>query len=165
MVATVNIQSGHGSSPGTWSNVSSVRFKNADDDTANTSNPLVKPTSNFNYSYEKVFRLNVTAAPDNNLTNLRFHRSSGTPSTGITDFYGERSQATGYSAPTGGSSTQSTIATTSMVTTATTLTNDNGTFSSTGMYGPYIYIQWRVGTTATAGTQNTLTYRWTFDES
>jgi len=162
MAATVAVQTGHGGSTGTWGNVTTVRFKSADNDTADTSNPLVKPTSGTNYSYEKAYRLNVTVAPDNNLTNLRFHRSAGTPSTGITDLYGERSQATGYATPIG---TISTIATTTMPTSATVLTNDNGTFTGTGQYGPFIYIQWQIGTTAVAGTQSTLTYRWTFDES
>lgn len=162
MAATVNIQSGHSTSPGTFANVSSVRFKAADNDTADTSNPLVKPTSGTNYSYEKVFKLNVTVAPDNNLTNLRFHRSAGSPSTGITEKYGERSIASAYVAPIG---TVSTIATSAMVTSATVLTNDNGTFTGTGQYGPFIYVQWQIGTTASAGTQSTLTYRFTFDEA
>ena len=165
MAATVAVQSCHGGSsgsPGSTTTVTSIRFKSADNDTADTSNPLVKPTSGTNYSYEKALKLTVTVAPDNNLTNLRFHRSSGTPSTGITDYYGEQTQATGYTVPVG---TVSSIATTTVPTSATVLTNNNTTFTSTGQYGPWIYLQWRIGTTASAGTQTTLTYRWTFDES
>lgn len=162
MAATIAVQAGHGGSTGTWGDVTSVRFKSADNDTADTTNPLVKPTSGTNYSFEKAFRLNVSVAPDNSLSNLRFHRSSGTPSTGVTDYYGEQSQATGYTTPVG---TLSTIAATPMPTSATVLTNNNGTFTGTGQYGPFIYVQWRLSTSISAGTQNALTLRWTFDEA
>lgn len=162
MAATIAVQTGHGGSTGTWGDVTTAQMKAADNDTADTSNPLVKPTSGTNYSYEKAFRVNVTVAPDNSLTNLRFHRSSGSPSTGITDYYGEQSQSTGYTAPVG---TLSTIATTAMPTSATVLTNNNGTFTTTGQYGPFIYVQWRIGTSASSGTQNALTIRFTIDEA
>lgn len=164
MAATVNIRSAHGGSngsPSTNSNVTSIRFKSADNDTADTSNPLVKPTSGTNYSYEKWLSLNVTVAPDNNLTNLRFHRTTGMP-TGIDDYYGERTQAQGYEVPIG---TVSSYATTAVPTTATVLTNNNGTFTGTGMYGPWIVLQWRIGTGASAGNQSAVTYRFTFDEA
>lgn len=161
MVATIEIRSAHGGTsgtPGTNTAVTSVRFKSADNDTADTSNPLVKPTTGTNYSYEKALSLNVTAAPDNNLTNLRFHRTTSMP-TGITDKYGE---STSYTVPVG---TASSIATNNVPTSATVLTNSNGTFTGTGMYGPYIYIQWLISTSAVAGNQSSVTYRWTFDES
>ena len=164
MPAVVEIRSAHGGtdgSPGSENAVTSVRFKSADNDTADTNNPLVRPSSGTNYSFEKWIRLYVTTAPDNNLTNLRFHRASGTPSTGISDYYGEVSQATGYKVPVG---TLSSYATNPVPTTATTLTNDNGTFTGTGHYGPWIVLQWRVASNASPGTQNTLTYRFTFDE-
>lgn len=165
MPATLEIRSAHGGtngSPASQSAVTSIRFKAADNDTADTNNPLVKPTSGTNYSYEKWLKLQVTVAPDNSLTNLRFHRSSGTPSTGITDLYGEVSQASGYVVPVG---TASSVATTSMPTSATVLTNNNGTQTTTGQYGPWIVIQWQISTSASAGTQNTLTYRFTYDEA
>lgn len=165
MAAVIEVRAAHGGSagsPASQAAVTTVRFKTADNDTADTTNPLVKPTSGTNYSYEKWFKLQVTTGPDNNLTNLRFHRSAGSPSTGISDFYGEVSQATGYSVPVG---TNSTLATVAMPTSATVLTNDNGTFTGTGQYGPWLVVQWDIATTASAGTQTTLTYRWTFDES
>lgn len=165
MAAVLEVRSCHGGSagsPASQSSVTAIRFKSADNDTADTSNPLVKPTSGTNYSYEKWIKLQVTTGPDNNLTNLRFHRSSGTPSTGITDFYGERTQAQNYEVPIG---TLSSYATNAMVTSATVLTNNNGTFTGTGQYGPWIVLQWRISTSASAGTQTTVTYRFTFDES
>jgi len=164
MAATVVIKSAHGGTdgaPAVENTVTSIRFKTADNDTADTNNPLVKPTSGTNYSFEKWLRLHVEVAPDNSLSNLRFHRSAGTPSQGISDYYGEVSQATGYKVPVG---TESIYATTPVPTTATALTNDNGTFTGTGHYGPWIVLQWRIDSTAQPGTQNTLTYRFTFDE-
>lgn len=165
MAAQVKIESGHGN-PATWTEVSAVRFKAADDDLANTANPLVKPTgSNITYSFEKVFRLNVTTGPSNSLNNLRFHRI-GTLPTGIEDRYGTRTQAQGYQPPV---VTESTIANQGVPQSASAglLAVDNGAFgaNATGMYGPYIYVQWRVSASATAGTTTSVTYRWTFDES
>lgn len=169
MAATVEIQVCHGS--GTCTAKSTVRFKAADDDEANTNNPLVKPTgSNLNYSFEKIFRLYVSQPPSNSLSTLRFHRVTGLP-TGITDKYGTRAWGQ-YSNPVG---TQSLIAlnTQNVPTTATQI--DNSTFTPTtstggatngiGQYGPYLYIQWVIDSTATAGTTTPVTYRWTFDEA
>lgn len=166
MPAQVKIESGRGSGTGTWTEVSTVRFRMDDSDAANTTAPLVKPTgSATTYSFEKIFRLNVTTGPSNSLTNLRFHRIGSMP-TGITDQYGERTQAAGFTTPVG---TQSSIANQNVPTSAGTglLTNNNGPFNSgsTGQYGPYIYIQWAVSSSATAGTTAPVTYRWTFDES
>ena len=55
MAATIEVRSAHGGSagsPASQASVSTVRFKFADNDTADTSNPLVRPTSGNNYSYE-----------------------------------------------------------------------------------------------------------------
>jgi hypothetical protein len=165
MAATVVVQTAHGTtgSP-TWGTVTSVRFKVADNDTADTANPLVKPSAgNTNYSMEKWFRLNITVAPSNVINNLRFHRSSGSPSTGVSNYYGERNRTTeGFVTPV---STLSSYATTAMPTMATSLTKNNTDHTTTGELGPYIVIQWRIADTASAGTQATLTYRWTYDEA
>lgn len=165
MPATVSVQTGHGvtGSP-SWTTVTSVRFKTADNNTADTNNPLVKPgTGGTNFSMEKWFRLWCTVAPSNVINNLRFHRSSGTPSVGISDFYGERNRTTeGFVTPV---TTSSSFATTPVPTVATSLTKNNVDHTTTGEIGPYIVIQWRIADTASAGTQATLTYRWTYDEA
>lgn len=165
MAAVIEIRSAHGGTAGTPASqpaVTSVRFKAADNDDADTSNPLVKPTSGTNYSYEKWLKLQVTTAPDNSLTNLRFHRSSGT-FTGISDFYGVYDT---YVPPVG---TSSSVATNAVPTSATGLTTQSGgaiaTFTGTGQFGPYVVVQWRVSTSAVAGNQASVTYRFTFDES
>ena len=165
MAATIVIQSAHGGSagsPGSTSTVTSARMKAADNDTADTNNPLVRPTSGLNYSYEKWLRLYCSVAPSNVVNNFRFHRASGSPSTGITDLYGERSIAEGYEVPvqTNG------YAATSMPTSATSLSKNATDFSAaTTQYGPWVVLQWSIGPTAVAGTQTALTYRFTYDES
>jgi hypothetical protein len=162
MPATVSVQSGHGSAGGeSWSDVTNVRFKAADNDTDDANDPVIRPTSGSAYAYEKFFRLNVTVAPVTGMSNLRFHHASGTMTTGVNHRYGERSQAAGYATPV---VTASTIATSTIPTTATVLANDNGTSTGTGMYGPYVVIQWFIGTTATSGPSTAVIYRWTWDE-
>jgi hypothetical protein len=165
MAATVVVQAGHGTtgSP-TWTTVTSVRFKSADNDTADTNNPLVKPASGgTSYSFEKWFRLNCTVAPSNVINNLRFHRASGSLGTGITDYYGERNRTTeGFVTPVG---TLSSYATTAVPTTATSLTKNNTDHTTTGEIGPYVVVQWRLDDTVQPGTQPTVTYRFTWDEA
>lgn len=165
MAATIVIQSAHAGSagsPGSNATTTSMRMKAADNDTADTNNPLVKPTSGTNYSYEKWLRLWCSVAPSNVVNNFRFHRAAGSPSTGITDTYSERSQAEGYEVPV----QTNRYAVTAMPTSATSLAKNNTDHSAAAaQYGPWVVIQWAVGTTAVAGTQSALTYRFTYDES
>lgn len=165
MAATIVIQSAHGGSagsPGSNPTVTSMRMKSADNDTADTNNPLVKPTSGTNYSYEKWLRLFCSVAPSNVVNNFRFHRAAGSPSTGISDFYAERSQAEAYEVPVA----TNRYATVAVPTSATSLAKNNTDHSTApAQYGAWIVLQWAIGTTAVAGTQSALTYRFTYDES
>ena len=74
MVATVQIHEKNGAG-GTGTNKTSgtITFCNADNATPGTSNPLVIPTAGTEFSYEKWTRLNVTVAPDTNISNLKFY--------------------------------------------------------------------------------------------
>ena len=50
------------------------RFKNADNATVDTSNPLIVPTANTEYSYEKWLRMYIGATgPSSQITNLEFY--------------------------------------------------------------------------------------------
>jgi hypothetical protein len=49
----------------------SIRFKNADNATVDLLNPLVKPTSGSDFSFEKWLRLNVTGGSYTQITNVR----------------------------------------------------------------------------------------------
>lgn len=74
MVATVQIVEKNGTAgTATQKDSGTVRFKNADNATVNTSNPMVIPTAGSDYSYEKWLRLKVTVAPDTNISNLKFY--------------------------------------------------------------------------------------------
>ena len=50
-----------------------VRFKNADDATVDANDPLIKPAINREYSFEKWLLVEVTVAPDTNITALEFY--------------------------------------------------------------------------------------------
>jgi hypothetical protein len=71
MAATVQIheKNGAGETP-TDKTSGTVRFKNADDATVDANNPLIVPSANREYSYEKFLRTNFNSAPDTNITNL-----------------------------------------------------------------------------------------------
>lgn len=165
MSAQVKLQVLHGDPVGNLStnaqDAGTIRMKTADDDNLDNINPLVKPTSALqpNFSFEKVFRLWVTAAPAYSLGNLRFHRSGADLSDGIEDRYGVSST---YRKPIG---TESDIATLGVPTSATQINGVASVSSNNVQFGPFFYIQWRVSSNAVAGVQNTTTYRWTFDES
>lgn len=77
MAADTQMAVYHGASPGSASDVSSttIRFKRADDDAQDTNDPIPIPTSGFNYSWRKAFKLRVDPAgsgPDNGISNVRF---------------------------------------------------------------------------------------------
>jgi hypothetical protein len=75
VAATVNVRekNGTGETP-TNKDGGTVRFKNADNATVDLINPLVVPTSNREYSYEKVLRMYIGATgPSSQITNLEFY--------------------------------------------------------------------------------------------
>jgi hypothetical protein len=80
MAATVNIYELNGGSPGTPTNKTSgtVRFKNADNATVDLNNPMVKPTSNFDSSFQKYLRLRIDDAGGfSQISNLRAYSDGG----------------------------------------------------------------------------------------
>jgi len=75
MAATVQVRekNGAGETP-TQKDGGTVRFKNADDATVDLNNPLIIPTSNTEYSYEKVLRMYIGGTgPSSQITNLEFY--------------------------------------------------------------------------------------------
>ncbi|UCC92563.1 MAG: hypothetical protein JSW25_07815 [Thermoplasmata archaeon] len=75
MAATVNVRekNGTGETP-TNKDGGTVRFKNADNATVDLNNPLIVPTSNREYSYEKWLRFYIGATgPSSQITNLEFY--------------------------------------------------------------------------------------------
>ncbi len=74
MAATVLIREKNGGGESATDKTSgTVRFKNADDATVDTSDRLIVPTSNTEYSYEKFLRLYMDVLPDVDITNCEFY--------------------------------------------------------------------------------------------
>lgn len=74
MGATVNIASVHGATPTTVTNVdgSSIRFKQAGNDTVDAVNPIPIPAAGTEYSWIKQLQFAATTTPSNTINNLRF---------------------------------------------------------------------------------------------
>lgn len=89
MVATVLIRekNGAGETP-TDKTSGTIRFKNADNATVDTSDPLQVPTANTEYSYEKVVQVNFSVAPDTEITDLEAYMDGANNwTTGIKGWY------------------------------------------------------------------------------
>lgn len=78
MAATVQIIEKNGAGGiGTDKTSGSVRFKNADNATVDLNNPLVKPTSGYDYAFDKWLRLNVTGGSYSDISNIRAYSDGG----------------------------------------------------------------------------------------
>ena len=105
MVATVQLTEYNGtdgSETGTNKNSGTIRFKNADNATVDTNDPLVIPASDTEYSFEKMLEFNVTVAPDTNLTNLEAYTDGANGfGTGVKAWYKNLGgdAGTGYATP------------------------------------------------------------------
>ena len=74
MAATVQIVEKNGTAgTNTQKDSGTVRFKNADNATVDTVNPMVIPTAGVDYSFEKWLRLKVTVGPSSYIENLTFY--------------------------------------------------------------------------------------------
>jgi len=164
MVATVTIGEKNGAGA-TYTDKTSgtVRFKNADNATVDSSNPLVVPPSGTEYSFEKWLRLKIGATgPDTSISNLKFYTdgSSGM-GTGVSLF---AKAVTTYATPVEATST-------SGYTDAFTYTR--GSALSLGA-GPYSTINTEMGdhcvmimtvvSTASPGTTPSETLTFSYDE-
>lgn len=83
MAATARIDFFHGAGGTASEDVSTVRYKRADNDTADYNNPIQLPTSGTNYSWSKYCKLYFTGTPVGQISNLSWSMS-GTPATGLT---------------------------------------------------------------------------------
>jgi len=162
MVATVQIVEKNGTSgTNTQKDGQTVRFKNADNATVDTNNPLVIPTAGVDYSYEKWLRLKVTAAPDTNVSNFQFYTDGANGfGTGVLLYakavatYATPAEATG----TGGYTNAFTY------TSSSALSLGSGPYTGTGEKGSHAVLMMTVGTNATQGTTPTETATFSYDE-
>lgn len=160
MAATVVIYERHGTG-GTLADKTSgtVRFKNAGDPTVDLLNPLVKPTSGTDYSFEKALRLGITGGSFSQITNGNVY-TDGTNSFGTGVELYMKSQAT-YSAPVEPSGTSGyTDAFTR--TSGSPLALNVGTQTGTGQIGDHAYLFMRITSAVSGGVtpSETLTFSW-----
>lgn len=126
-----------------WSNVTKLRYKAANDNNDDNADPLVKPSSGTNHSFEKATRINVSVGPSSQLSNLRV-KLNASMDTGLTMFHGFTAT---YSQPVG---TNSGIAT-SALTTSEVSWDNSGTKTDTGQWGDFLYTQIDISTSASGG--------------
>lgn len=169
MAATVEIRSYHGATPDAGTDVAggSMRFKLADNDTADANNPVVIPAAGTNYSWIKQLKFYAATTPDNVINNLRFYTDgaigygtgigldvgSGSAyidptsfqDSGLVDWSGQDAEGFTSGAP---------------YTITGSLSNP-----STGAFGDYIRLQVNVDDTASQGTSSSETIYFSYDES
>lgn len=73
MAATIQIHEMSALATGVDKTSGTVRFKDADDSTVDTNNPLVIPAASSIYSYTKKVRAKMTVAPSTQVGNLRWY--------------------------------------------------------------------------------------------
>jgi hypothetical protein len=160
MAATVQILEKNGAGgTGTDKTSGNIRFKNADNATVDTSNPMVKPGAGVDYSFEKWIRFNVSGGTYTEITNVKAYMDGGNGlGTGVTLY---AKAVASYATPAEASSVSGyTDAFT--YTSGSPLTLGAGPFTSTGEKADHLVMMLTVGTTASGGItpSETLTLAW-----
>ena len=138
-----------------------VRFKNADDATVDTNDPMVIPTSGTDYSYEKWLRFNVDSGTYTSISNITMYSDGGNGlGTGV-GVYAKTAAA--YATPAQATSTTGYTSVFSY-TSGSPLTVGSGTYTSTGDKGNYVVMMMTVADTAAAGVTSNETITWAWDE-
>lgn len=162
MAATVQIieKNGAGGTP-TDKTSGQIRFKNADNATVDTANPMVKPAAGTDYSFEKWLRLNVTGGTYTEITNIKAYMDGANGlGTGVTLYakavasYATPAEATGTAGYTDAFT----------YTSGSPLSLGAGPYSSTGEKGDHLVMMLAVGTTASGGITSSETLTFSYDE-
>ena len=162
MAATVQIieKNGAGGTP-TDKTSGQIRFKNADNATVDTANPMVKPGSGTDYSFEKWLRLNVTGGTYTEITNIKAYMDGANGlGTGVTLYakavasYATPAEATGTAGYTDAFT----------YTSGSPLSLGAGPYTSTGEKGDHLVMMLAVGTTASGGITSSETLTISYDE-
>lgn len=160
MAATVQIVEKNGAGATQTDKTSgTIRFKNADDSTVDLVNPMVKPPSGTDYSFEKWLRLYVSGGSYTQITDIVAYMDGAN---GLGTGVGLYAKAvTTYATPAEATSA-------SGYTDAFTYTSGSplalgaGPFTSTGEKGDHLVMMLTVGSTASGGLtpSETLTLAW-----
>ncbi len=162
MAATVQIieKNGAGGTP-TDKTSGQIRFKNADNATVDTANPMVKPGAGTDYSFEKWLRLNVTGGAYTEITNIKAYMDGANGlGTGVTLYakavasYATPAEATGTAGYTDAFT----------YTSGSPLSLGAGPYSSTGEKGDHLVLMLAVGTTASGGITSSEVLTFSYDE-
>lgn len=160
MPATVQLVEKNGAG-GTQTDKTSgnIRFKNADNATVDTANPLVKPGAGVDYSFEKWLRLNVSGGTYTEISNVKVYMDGGNGlGTGVALY---AKAVTAYATPAEATATAGyTDAFT--YTSGSPLTLGAGPYTSTGEKADHLVMMMTVGTTVSGGItpSETLTLAW-----
>lgn len=165
MVATVLIGQKNGTA-GTFEEKSAsgtIRFKNAENSTVDTSDPMVIPTAGNDWSYEVWTRLKVTVAPDTNISNLKFYTDGANGfGTGVSMWARNR---TAYAQPGQPDSAGGFVDAFGYTAAgALALSGAAETFTGTGEKGEHAVLLLQVASTATQGTLTAETLTYSYDE-
>jgi hypothetical protein len=160
MAATVQILEKNGAGgTGTDKTSGNIRFKNADNATVDTSNPMVKPGAGVDYSFEKWLRFNVSGGTYTEITNVKAYMDGGNGlGTGVTLY---AKAVTTYATPAEATAITGYVDAFTY-TSGSPLTLGAGPFTSTGEKADHLVMMLTVGTTASGGItpSETLTIGW-----
>lgn len=162
MAATVQIVEKNGAG-GTQTDKTSgtVRFKNADNATVDLNNPMVKPPSGTDYSFEKWLRLNVTGGTYSQITNIKAYTDGANGlGTGVGLWF---KAVTSYATP--AEATATTGYTNAFTyTSGAALSLGAGPYTSTGEKGDHLVAILTIDNTVSGGVTPTETLTFAWDE-
>ncbi len=160
MAATVQILEKNGAGPTTTDKTAgTIRFKNADDATVDTVNPMTKPGAGSDWSWEKWIRFNVSAGSYTEIRNIKAYTDGASGwGAGINLWW---KAVTAYATPAEGTSSAGYTDGFSF-TSGAPKTLGAGPFTSTGEKADHLVMLAEVQSTATGGVKaaETLTIAW-----
>lgn len=160
MAATVQIGEKN-SGAGTFTDKTSgtIRFKNADNATVDLVNPMVKPPSGTDYSFEKWLILKVIGGTYSQITNIAAYMDG---SSGLGTGVGLYAKAVTTFATPAEATSASGYTDAFSYTSGAPLSLGAGPFTSTGEKGDHLVMMLTVGSTASGGLtpSETLTIAW-----
>lgn len=160
MAATVQIIEKNGAGPTTTDKTGgSVRMKKADNSTVDLVNPLVKPASGSDWSFNKLLRLSVTGGTYSQITNIKAY-TDGSSGLGTGVNLWAKATAT-YAQPTQASASTG-YANAFTYTSGAPLSLGAGPYTSTGEKGDHLDLVAEVQSTASGGltASETITFAW-----
>lgn len=162
MAATVQILEKNGAGgTGTDKTIGDIRFKNADNATVDLSNPMVKPSSGSDFSFEKWLRFNVSGGTYTQITNVKAYSDGGNGlGTGVLLW---AKAVTSYSTPAEATSTSG-YTNFFSYTSGSPLTLGAGPFTSTGEKADHLVMMCEVQSTSSGGLTPTETLTVSWDE-